>query len=344
MISIKTDLNRFIGVVNATDVSWQLSRYCENNCHYCIAHDEKQTIKNGQNEVEYSEKEIMIHDNIFGLLNEMETATIKLYGGEPTLHPKGIAYFNALCKEAKKKPNKTIILVTHGMISYAKIDEINTYGCDTHLLSVSYHYNEVKDFEEWKSRVLKLNSKTNVMVSAIIPRNKRRKELVWDDFEGRILSLYNEGISIELKLEQDKHTGSVDVGSMDRFRGLAVKMQKDNRFISDIQIRISDENRSIPIEMLYAMSKIPLKKNFTHCTNTNFIISSSNQLGTSCSMGSHMQFAEGTTRGDFIDYLVANGSISCGMDKCDGGWHQMDVKVYNADLEEDSYKLFLENI
>lgn len=326
------------------ELNWQLSKFCENNCHYCTSWDAKKTIKNNANIVEYSDEELEIAETIFHHINELDNIIIQMYGGEPTLHPKGVEYFNRLCKGGLDKPNRTLFLVTHGNIDEEKIESLDSHGNDNHLLSISYHHHQVKDFNAWLKKIKNLNKKLNCMVSAIIPRNKRRKESLWAEFEEKMLQVEDCGIELELKLELDKYDLTADSAGIMRFSNMIERVHRKNKHISDMFVVISDETTSYKLNILDTMVGVPITYPNTLCNNNQFTITQNNILSAGCSMGSNFEIKPESTIDEIISHMKLNSSIMCGAKTCSENRHQMDIKIFNKNLNDTVYADFVKKI
>ncbi len=303
MISIKTN-----NKLNKT-INWQLSKFCEKNCHYCTSYDARKTIKRSKNIVTYSDNDLRIHNNIFKSLMKLDNCIIQLFGGEPTLHPKGIYYFNELCK----CNNKEIFLVTHGDISEEKIKSISP-GKSKHTISISYHYYQV-DFDTWIQKVLLFNKTLNVIVSAIIPKEKK----VWKTFRQNILKIKNLKIKFELKLELDNKTLIGDPAGLIEFNDLLTNN------IQTFSIKYKDNISTYPVSFItQGITLIPRR---TICHNLQFIISSDNILSPGCSNGSYLHLTNLTTSNEIIYHIQKNLKLFCISKTCSENRHNMNIDI-----------------
>jgi len=332
MITVTTDMPD-----NKTVVHWQVSRFCEKSCHYCTAYDFMQTIKKDKAVLHHPKDKIELDDHIATLLPQVVTnGNILLFGGEPTLHPRGIDYFNSLCYNTKENPDVAIFLVTHGDIDLDKIDNIETHNKQEHIVSISYHYYQV-EFNEWIKKVKRFNKKSNVLVSAIIPRSEK----VWKQFENNILELFAEGISVDVKSELDNKTNLPDPKGFKHFKDLyEIGRKTQNEIMKKLDTRtlyISDGNN---IETVYATeSALPLKPKFTFCNTRQYTIAD-DILKVSCDEGGHLTLTQSTTADDIKEFTKGD-IISCSKSFCSENRvaFPATVKILDAKLED--YKDFI---
>lgn len=307
---------------NKNIFNWQLSRYCEKRCHYCTSYDFRKSLsKKVQNDYSYDELEL--DDHIFNLLNEQEPSIVMLYGGEPTLHPKGIEYFNKFKAEHLK------ILVTHGDISQEKIDSIDPVG--EHLISISYHMLQV-NFDEWSEKI-KSFKKFNALVSCIVPRDLK----LHDEFEKNIKTLLSFKFNVELKLELDRNLETCFV-SYNRFKDLMALCESKNKFyIKDRDIIIEDSKARKTIHAADVMHGIPILKN-TICINKQYGISS-DRFSASCGEGS-ISYIDLDTQELQIDDCR---TIKCTRTSCTESRHDINnIKMFGT-LDDPVIKRFLKD-
>lgn len=123
---------------NKISVYWALTKYCDKACHYCAASEFVLTTKKNKNLLECSDEKIELDDYIAKMLPELvPNGHIMFFGGEPTLHPKCIDYFNELCRVTKDNHEVTLYLITHGDVTEERIREINTHGKQEVAISIS---------------------------------------------------------------------------------------------------------------------------------------------------------------------------------------------------------------
>jgi len=309
---------------NKNIFNWQLSKYCEKRCHYCTSYDFRKSLsKKVLND--YSDDELKLDDHIFKLLNEQESSIIMLYGGEPTLHPKGIEYFNNLRVDHLK------ILVTHGDISQEKIGSIAPKG--NHLISISYHMLQVQ-FDKW---IININNfkRFNCIISCIIPRDVK----LHDEFEKNVLILLSKNFNVELKLELDRNLETCSI-SYNRFKNLMLHCESNNYFyIADRDIIIEDANANVQktIHASDVMHGIPILKN-TICTNKQYGISS-NKFSASCGEGNIIEIDTSIKQLPINECRI----IKCSRDSCTESRHDINnIKMFGT-LDELKIAKFLKD-
>jgi len=320
-------------------VHWQVSKFCEKSCHYCTAYDFMQTIKKDKAILHHPQDKIELDNHIANLLPEVVTnGNILLFGGEPTLHPRGIDYFNSLCYNTKENPDVAIFLVTHGDIDLDKIKRVDTHGKPENIVSISYHYYQV-DFYEWLEKVKLWNKKTNVLVSAIIPRSKK----VWNDFETNIITLFNEGIAVDVKSELDNKTNLPDKEGIKHFKELYnVGRKTQNQIMKELDRRtlyISDGVQTLNVNA--TEDALPLNLNNTFCTTRQYTIAE-DILKVSCDQGGTIKLTTDTTP-EQLKVFTKENVISCTKDFCSENRvaFPATVKILNATLAD--YKNFADN-
>jgi len=324
---------------NKTVVHWQVSKFCEKSCHYCTAYDFMQTIKKDESILHHPADKIALDDHIASLLPQVVTnGNILLFGGEPTLHPKGIDYFNSICYNTKDNEDVAIFLVTHGDIDDTKIAAIDTCGKREHVVSISYHHYQVK-FDEWLEKVKLFNTKTNVLVSAIIPRRRT----VWKAFEDNIRTLFDNDIAVDIKSELDNKTNQPDTEGIKHFKELYYEAkQTHNDLIKQLDCRtlfISDGTTTATINA--TEDALPLHPNSTFCTSTQYTIAD-DTFKISCDEGGQMKLSTDTTAKQMLSF--ANGDIiKCTKSHCTENRvaFPATIKILNATL--DDYKSVIEN-
>lgn len=320
-------------------VHWQVSKFCEKSCHYCTAYDFMQTIKKDDSILHHPQSKIDLDDHIATLLPQVVTdGNILLFGGEPTLHPRGIDYFNSLCYNTKDNKDVAIFLVTHGDIDEGKIDLINTHGKREHIVSISYHHYQV-NFPKWLERVKRFDKKTNVLVSAIIPR----RNTVWKDFEYNIRTLLENGIAVDIKSELDNKTNQPDPIGIEHFKDLYYAAKQTHSDITKELDRrtlyISDGTQTVTVNA--TEDALPLQPNNTFCTSTQYTIAD-DVFKISCDEGGKMQLSLDTTAEDMLDF-ASGGIIPCTKTHCTENRvaFPATIKILNATL--DDYKEFIDN-
>lgn len=320
-------------------VHWQVSKFCEKSCHYCTAYDFMQTIKKDKAILHHPQDKINLDNHIAELLPQVVTnGNILLFGGEPTLHPKGIDYFNSLCYNTSDNPNVAIFLVTHGDIDLDKIESVDTYGKPEHIVSISYHYYQV-DFNKWLEKVKLWNKKTNVLVSAIIPRSKK----VWKDFEANLITMFNEGIAIDIKSELDNKTNLPDKEGIKHFKDLyEVGRNTQSEIMQQLDLRTLYITDGTDTKTVYATEDaLPLKPKFTFCNTRQYTIAE-DILKVSCDEGGQLKLSQNTTAED-IKKFATGDVISCSKSFCSENRIAFPATVKILDTTLDDYKEFIGN-
>lgn len=325
-------------------VNWQLSRYCELSCHYCTSYEFTLTTKKNKHTVLYSDEELRVHDRIADILPKIvNRGNLMFYGGEPTLHPKGIEYFNKFCQETVDNHNVTIFLVTHGDISLEKISMLDPGQKKEHVISISYHHYQVK-FEEWFEKVKLINQKTNAFVSAIIPRQPK----VWDQFEKNMRIIFESGINMELKSELDPKTNEPDMAGLARFKELFEDCIKHRNDVTNLyyvpKLYLDDGKQTATIGNMKMMSVVPIIPNKTICKTRNFNITEGMNLRRACELGEKFQFTESTTLEDAKSYIERMSSITCTRFMCtDSSNITTDLTVLGEDLTHPKFQKFIKS-
>ena len=314
-----------------TVVQWQLSKFCEKNCHYCTAYDFMLSLKTGVH-VHYEPEVLKYHEHIKELLiSGIDHGQILLFGGEPTLHPNGIEYFNEMCR--RTGPDVMILLTTHGDISVDKINQFNPGNKKEHIVAVSYHHYQV-NFEEWWTKVQMLNKRVNVMVSSIIPRRPR----VWDAWKRNMDIVLDSGIVVEFKPELKKEDNTIDPISVSAFKDYVIAGEQTIRSASFTQsglsewIDISDGNSKVRIPRSGLADEIRLQPGKTICNNKNHMIVD-NTLYVACGQGQPQTINKDTTVEEFKRY-INSPPIICRNTTCQGDrYNPPHIKILNADLK-----------
>lgn len=324
-----------------TVIHWQVSKFCEKSCHYCTAYDFMQTIKKDKAILYHPQEKIELDDKIVELLPQMVTnGHILLFGGEPTLHPKGIEYFNKLCYATKDNPDVVIFLVTHGDIDEAKIDAINTHGKKEHIVSISYHHYQIV-FEEWLEKVKLWNKKTNVLVSSIIPK----QSAVWNSYADNMRTLLDVNISIDVKAELDNRTNIPDPNGIRNFTDLyyqGLKSQTD--FIRSLDKRSLFLQEGNVVKTVNATEDaLPLVPNKTFCNSSQFVIAD-DRLSLSCNEGNILRLTTDTILEE-VQTFMSTRNVICSKNFCSENRiaFPATIKIVGATLEDPQYRKFVEN-
>lgn len=325
---------------DATVVNWQLGKFCEKNCHYCTAYDFKLSIKKGKNVLFYPDDRLAFDDHIADLLPKViKKGHILFFGGEPTLHPKGIEYFNQICKETKDNPDVVVFLVTHGDIDLEKIQAINPHGKKEHIISISYHYYQVV-FEEWFEKVKLWNTRGNIIVSSIVPRRPK----VWDQYRKNMRIVLDSGISTELKPELDNRTNMPDPVSMAEFKDMFYEASgKQPPWLGEKfgkEVYLDDGTRKETIRDIEVLGNIPLCPNKTMCSIRQYCISD-NILSYSCDEGDRHELSIDTTQEE-LDKLLQTGHVMCTKESCtENRQLPATIRIMSTDLDDPVYKKYI---
>lgn len=306
--------------------NWQLSKFCDKFCRYCTSKDERTSLKDITRN-RYTNEEILTHDKILEFLLSQTNCNINFYGGEPTLHPKFLEYYESVMNKYIDDKSVYIFLTTHGDLDTILIDNIKKL-CMTkpeHIISVSYHLLQVS-FETWVNKLWPLKMDCNIIISAIIPRDQQ----YWDMFNMNIHLLLKYGFNVELKGEFDKYL-EIDESSINRFKDLiklceiSSKLRMRPNLKQDIVFK---ENGKITKTIKYedrlnlALALSPIK---TLCYNRQFGINSFNQFSASCSEGTLLQITPDTDIKEIEKSLKINNCITCTRTSCSENRHDMNT-------------------
>ena len=321
-------------------INWQVSKFCENACHYCTAYNFKISVKKGKNVVSYTDERIALDDKIAEMLPQVvKKGHILLFGGEPTLHPKGIEYFNELCRVTKDNPDVTIFLVTHGNIDDEKIRSINTHGKKEHIISISYHFYQVK-FPLWLEKVKLFHERSNIIASAIIPRRR----IVWKQFEENMRVLLDSGIPTELKSELDNLTNEPDHNGLERFKDMYFEAANTrSEFLNSYYIKelyLDEGPRREIVPDIEVLGDIPIMPGKSICNNRQFAISE-NIFKFSCDEGGQLVLTPETTTEQVLEFMGKN-TITCMKSRCtENRQIPATIRVFGKTLDDPEYKDFL---
>lgn len=323
-------------------VYWALTKYCDKTCHYCAASEFVKTTKKNKNLLECSDEKIELDDHIAELLPELVTnGHIMFFGGEPTLHPKCIDYFNELCRVTKDNPNVTMYLITHGDVAEERIRSINTHGKHEVAISISYHYYQV-DFEAWFEKVKIFNGLFNVIVSALTPR----RPAVWEQFEKNIRIIMASGIPVELKPEFDYSTNDFDPISVNHFKELKLEAEKTRTpFLESYHqevIHVTDGTRTETLTRIKDIGNIPVIPLKTVCSNKMFIILN-DVLQFSCGEGRKLKLTKDIPSREVKEFINKN-SIICTRNTCqENRTSPATITVAGATLEDKRFRDFVDS-
>jgi pyruvate-formate lyase-activating enzyme len=288
---------------------WFISRYCEKVCPYCIAAAET---ARGKKRPNYKEEELLIHDKIFEYLKTKTNCQICLIGGEPTLHPKGIEYFNEFCKNSLNDPSVHVFLLTHGDIPLSSIEQFNCYGKEEHALLITYHPSQ-SNFDEWLEKLKLFNNKLNVLVTLIIPNNDEETDHIYKTWE----YLMDLGFLINIRLEVDVYHKTYPENLL-KYKPLLDRLDKQKQLEiydqSVVEIENGVETYYKSYDMLKGFDLIPGK---TICSNRQFGISSSNVLSAACTQRKReLVITLDTTFSEMDKVVSENTFIKCQATNC----------------------------
>lgn len=324
---------------------WELSKYCEKSCHYCTSHDYRYSIKSGRYEVYYPQEALDLHDHLAYILPKtISKGHIMLFGGEPTLHPKGIQYFNDLCLETRDNDEVGIHLVTHGDISYEKIHAINAQGKNNHVVSVSYHHYQVwKHFDEWFAKVRELNKHLRVCVFAIVPP----REAVWEQFEKNCKIMMESEVHIELKAQYDITTPELlpHMESLEHFKHLYNEgVRRRPKWVDDDlphNMFISDGKETVPIKEMQVAPNFPLIPGKTFCKIRHFMIID-DIINPTCGEGNKFRVTTDTTVEELQAFL-RKVPIVCQKTSCTENRNPPEsIKILGFDFDSPEIKDFIQ--
>jgi hypothetical protein len=318
-------------------IAWAVTEFCQKHCHYCTAHNYLKSLKTEGVELFFPKEQLELDDKIVDMMIQtVKSGEINMFGGEPTLHPKGIEYFNRLCKET---PNDVkILLTTHGDIDDDKILAIDPGNKINYGVSISYHFYQVK-FDEWFEKVKLFDQNIeNTLVSAIIPNS----ETVWPKFIENMQRIIDAGIRCELKSCYDR-CNNPDSNALRVFNDMINETNKLTRQNKTYGIIIKEGDRKITIPNIKQMAlQIPLVPNKTICTTGQFNIAQG-YLTRACLIGNKLPVNKDTTLKDFQNY-INNVTYTCPQQICTDSTNiTTDLKIFGATLDDPKYKYFLEN-
>lgn len=321
-------------------VYWAITKFCDKACHYCAASEFVLTTKKKGNVLNYSDEDLALHDHIAEMLPILiPKGNILFFGGEPTLHPKCIEYFNDMCRKTRDNKDLTLFLITHGDVDEDIINAIDTHGKDECVISISYHHYQVKDFDRWVSRAKMFNERFHTIVSAIVPR----RPAVWDSFEEVILKLVDSNIPYELKAEFDAIANEPDFVSLKRFEQLHIDSANSRtEFLNsryNTQMYFNDGVKTITIPDVKDMGSIPIVANNTLCSNKTLCIVE-NLLTWSCGEGNTMPITIESTIED-VQAFANQNRITCPRNSCtENRQVQSSITVLGTTLEDKRYQDF----
>ena len=315
-----------------TSIAWAITEFCDKRCNYCSSAYFLKSTKAKGVELYFPEERLALDDHIASMLPKVVTkGEIIFYGGEPTLHPRGIEYFNKFCKETAE--DVRIIFITHGDISKEQLEMFDTSGKQNYIITMSYHYYQTK-FEPWLENAKLLFSKfDNVLLSAIIPR----QQTVWEDFRLKMRVMLDTGMNCEIKSEHDKNN-EPDLRAIRHFKDL---IDEANTWRSDLYgLVLSEGTTEIFLPNVKSMSQIPIIANKSICKTGQFIIVN-NKLSRACTEGNYLNLTVDSTA-DGLKQYIDNISTTCGRNSCkDSTNTTTNITVFGASLKDKIYQDFI---
>lgn len=316
-----------------TSVAWAITEFCDKRCNYCSSSYFLKSLKAKGIELFYADDRLKLDDHIANMLpNVVTNGEIIFYGGEPTLHPKGIDYFNKFCKETSE--DVRIIFITHGDISAEQLESFNTWGKKNYIVTLSYHYYQT-EFDRWLENAKLLAGKLdNILLSAIIPR----QQTVWDDFKNKMQRMIDTGLNCEIKSEHDKNN-EPDLRAIKHFKEMIDQTnawREDNLY----GLVLSENGKEVFLPNVKAMSQIPLVANKSICKTGQFIIVN-HKFSRACTEGNDIDLTLNTTTTDVINY-IDNITTTCNRAACkDSTNTTTDITVFGASLDDKIYQDFI---
>lgn len=311
MITFKPNI-----MVPHINFDWKIADQCEKTCPYCIERrDTKYAL-----DYRITQTELDNHERVFRYLNDVvQAGQIEFCGGEPTLHPKGIDYFNALCQNSVGNPDKLIRLVTHGDIDYDKIERIDIGGKKEHLIAISYHYDQV-DFPVWLDKVKRIHEKCpEVVISVVIPM----KSTNWENIRTNLFKILDENINLHVKLEFNrKFENNVSHESYEYFAEVIKQATETNTFfkrIEEYKTLVVDTKLNKTYELqnskILAINQ-PIVPGKTMCNTVQMGIFG-NVITSSCKEGPvQLEITKDTTDEEITQAINSNRNIMCKSNNC----------------------------
>ena len=283
------------GILN---YEWRIISLCDKNCHYCI---EREHIDRSVKTIFIDKDRFANQHNIFEFLRK-EKGNVEFCGGETTLHPKAIEWFNQLCHENVNN-SRNIQMVSHGDISLEKINEFDPGDKKEHLLMISYHFYQV-DFNEWFKKLLLLKDKMNVRCSVVIPSLKQN----WEQLKTNLETIKKHfQLLIKLELQNDKY----NIEGYEYFKDLidtdVFDLGNPDSYITDSD-KVYRTNHQITVSL-------PIVKNKSLCKNVMIAIFD-DVFSASCGQGKTFKVLHDTEHKDIKNKLSNNTRIMCTQDDC----------------------------
>ena len=139
-------------------IRWTIVEFCNYHCPYCSTISQK-----------FSSKDICLNwKDIVEYINRYKIKYIKFYGGEPTLHPDILDIVSSINEKVGFYSN-----ISRSLSFWKEIIKFNKL-LD---LNCSLHFNEVKDIDEFCSKIHFLSKKTRIYVNVLL-ENKNIYDIV----------------------------------------------------------------------------------------------------------------------------------------------------------------------
>lgn len=336
MIKFGTDIPKDYVALN-----WSVTRYCQFNCHYCTSKDFLISVKKlGMEHAIHSDELIATHDHIIDMIPRViKQGHVFLTGGDPTAHPKGIEYFNTLCKNTLDNDNVLICLSTHGDVELERLMQFDTHGKKQHLIIVSYHMAQVRDrFEEWVDKIKRFYDQGhNIVMSGVIPRQEKQ----WDQFKGNLEYVDNLGIPLEIKPEICRQQMHTDANGLMYMKELYAKTVKERNNIANkmivrpVEIE-DDKNNKFTMNNVRIVNQVPLVPGQTFCFTKQFEINEDANIGFTCGQGGRQQLSPITSDEEFRDFIY-QPPLRCQADICHEPKFVPEAVVLGKDLTDPEY-------
>jgi organic radical activating enzyme len=317
MIKIKSSHHADDGFVR---IAWDVTEFCEKRCHYCTSYKFLKSLKAKDTVFDIPPERLAIDDTVAKLIPQLMTkGDVCFYGGEPSLHPKGIQYFNQMCIDSHEETN--LLFVSHGDIDEAKIRSINPGNKKNYMVCVSYHFYQVK-IDEWLEKVkLFKECIPNFYVTGLIPP----QEKVWTQYRENVQKIMDTGVRFELKPQLDPITGEPNTGVIQEFQDLLD--------IIEYGINLDDGNTKIKVPNAKFTPQIPLIAGKSICKTRQFNLIAGN-FERACGVGEAIQIDANTTVEE-VKHFIDNTAIMCPRQACtDSSNITTNIAVMGTDLTE----------
>ena len=322
-------------------LNWSVTRYCQFNCHYCTSKDFLISVKKTGLETAVHEDELVAtHDKLVDTIPRViKQGHVFMTGGDPTAHPKGIEYFNTLCKNTLDNDDVTICLSTHGDVDLSRLMEFNTHGKKQHLIIVSYHMAQVRDrFEEWVHKIKAFHDQGhNIVLSGVIPRQTKQQ----DGFKNNLEYIHKLGIPLEIKPEICRQTMHTDANGLMYMKELYAKTLQGRNSITEKQlvrpVEIEDDkNNKFTMNNIRIVNQVPLVPGKTFCFTKQFEVNEDAKIVFTCGQGGGQQLSSNTTDEQFRDWLY-QAPLRCQSDICHEPKFVPEATVLGKDLTDEEY-------